>query len=76
MSVKDDLGRMWKEAVMDYMKYHSSICLEDMRKITKNCWQDSHLQVRFQTRTSWTQSKDANHYTAVKMSGDRGNSME
>jgi hypothetical protein len=37
----DELERLWKEIVMAYLRHYPGICLEGLRKKTKNLTQDS-----------------------------------
>jgi hypothetical protein len=39
--MNDELERMWKEAVVAYLKYYPGIRLEGPRKTTKNFSQDN-----------------------------------
>jgi hypothetical protein len=34
--LNDELERVWKEAVVDFLTYCPSICLEGLKKTTKN----------------------------------------
>jgi hypothetical protein len=34
--VNDELQRMWKEAIVTYLRYYSGMCLEVLREATKN----------------------------------------
>jgi hypothetical protein len=63
------LEKIWKEAVVAYfLRYYPSICLEGLRKTTKNLSQDTQSPDRFEPRTSWIQSKSVNHSNStVKM---------
>jgi hypothetical protein len=38
--VNNELERMWKEAVVVYLRFYPSICQKGLRKPTKtaNCW--------------------------------------
>jgi hypothetical protein len=42
----DELGRIWKEAVVTYSKYDDDIYMEGLRKIKQNLTQDSRLPGR------------------------------
>jgi hypothetical protein len=51
--MNDELGKIWKEAVVAKWRYYPGICLEGPRKTTKNFRQDSHMsRLRFEPSTS------------------------
>jgi hypothetical protein len=41
MSVSNEFERMWKKRSWPNLRYYSGICLEGLRKTTKNLSQDS-----------------------------------
>jgi hypothetical protein len=51
----NELGRIWKEAIMAYLKYYASTCLEEVMETIKNLRIDSvpaEIQVRHLLYTS------------------------
>jgi hypothetical protein len=46
--INSELERMWKEAVFAYLDHYPEICLEGLRKTTKN--------PRYTTVATWTNS--------------------
>jgi hypothetical protein len=49
--VNDELGRVWKEAIMGYLKYFPGNFLEGLRKITRNLGQYIRYRVRDSNQT-------------------------
>jgi hypothetical protein len=44
MTVKEELEKIWKEAIMAYVRYYHSIYLQELRITIKNLSQDSRHQ--------------------------------
>jgi hypothetical protein len=64
--MNNELGRLWEEAAVAWLKLLSQHFLEELNKGTKNLSQDSRfLGTRFQSGTSWIQTGSANHSTTT-----------
>jgi hypothetical protein len=47
-----ELGRIWKDELMVYLRNNLNVCLEDLRKSSKNLVQEKPFRMRLKLETS------------------------